>query len=626
MAEQKSPTRNTDGDAFRAAVRSKAIDTIRPTKRSIATFGIGAVLLFVVIYTATTNQYFDTAGVMLAQLGGNAAAFAIGVALGVAPLLLLGPYRDLVIAGIGLFILAWVLIPGVGAAFFLISGGYGLSLGALYLAWRLYRPINTPQPTTFGSSRWANRQDLLERQVLGHQDGIFLGEFESEDLTYRGKDANRHLLTVAPTRAGKGQCAIIPNLLMYEGSALVIDPKGENAQWTAAVRHREGQAVHIVDPWNITGGDHAARINPLDMLKPGDPDLVSDIALLADALVPQRQGENDPFFTNQARAFVSAFILYLVLSKEEDGTRTLGRLRDILSLPVIAEGETADPDDDTFDGILLRMFQLDGANGAAAKSAASRIVAMPEKTRASVLSSAHEATAWLDSPAIRNNLSATDVDFDQFKKTTMTVYLVLPVDRLTTFGPWLRIHIAMALQRIVRDPTKPEKPVLFILDEFAAVGRLKIIEDAFAIMAGAGVQLWAIVQDFSQLKGLYANTWQTFIANAGVIQYFGSRDLETAEYISKMCGSATVTNIAQSIAKAFSRSTGASSSSSKSETETSSTSLTGRPIMMPDELMRIPRDRQILLVGDCFPIAAKKVYAYNDPGLMELINAPTAKS
>lgn len=103
-------------------------------------------------------------------------------------------------------------------------------------------------PTTFGSSRWATPDDVRERKLV-NEGGIRIGnahDGSSEKLiSYKG---DRHLLTVAPTRSGKGTTQIIPNLLTYDGSMLVIDPKGENALITAKRRQEMGQEVHIVDP------------------------------------------------------------------------------------------------------------------------------------------------------------------------------------------------------------------------------------------------------------------------------------------------------------------------------------------------------------------------------------------
>ena len=75
---------------------------------------------------------------------------------------------------------------------------------------------------------------------------------------------------------------------------------------------------------------------------------------------------------------------------------------------------------------------------------------------------------------------------------------------------------------------KPEKPILFILDELPALGKMPVIEQAYGLMAGFGMQLWGFVQDLSQLESLYGKGWQSFIANSGMINYFGSRDRMTA--------------------------------------------------------------------------------------------------
>src|SRR4051812_27510742 len=66
---------------------------------------------------------------------------------------------------------------------------------------------------------------------------------DEEPLWYKG---DNHLMTVAPTGAGKGRGVIIPNLLAYPGPAVVIDPKGEAYQTTARRRRQMGQQVVVL--------------------------------------------------------------------------------------------------------------------------------------------------------------------------------------------------------------------------------------------------------------------------------------------------------------------------------------------------------------------------------------------
>ena len=83
-------------------------------------------------------------------------------------------------------------------------------------------------------------------------------------------------------------------------------------------------------------------------------------------------------------------------------------------------------------------------------------------------------------------------------------------------------------------------PVLFILDEFASLGHMRQIEDAAGQIASYGVKLWPILQDLGQLKALYKERWETFMGNAGVLQFFGNNDLTTLEWISKRLGATTI--------------------------------------------------------------------------------------
>ena len=122
--------------------------------------------------------------------------------------------------------------------------------------------------TAYGAASWAKSRDLKKAGLFGPE-GIVLGRFRGKLLRHR---TDKHLLTLAPNRAGKGVSAIIPNLLTWPGSVLVIDPKGENAVVTARRRQAMGQAVHVLDPWGITGLARAS-FNPLLALAPDSADL-----------------------------------------------------------------------------------------------------------------------------------------------------------------------------------------------------------------------------------------------------------------------------------------------------------------------------------------------------------------
>lgn len=485
----------------------------------------------------------------------------------------------------------------------------------------------------FGSSRWATLADLKHWSLLGkldEGDGLFLGEEKETGtpIVYRG---DMHALTVAPTRTGKGATAIIPNLLRSRGSILVIDPKGENARRTAARRKAGGQDVHIVDPWKASieadrygaGADAAllARFNPLDALDPDDPDLATDAMMLADALVVS--SEREPFWTDEAKAMIYGFILYVVTDPHEEGQRTLGRVREILCLPPATKF-----DDEglagTMDEIAMRMGMSDHP---LVRASAYRLAQKDIKERSNVTSTAQSNTHFLDSPVIRDSLCHSDFSFGDLKREAATVYLVLPLDRLPSFNRWLRLLITAAMIDLTRTPAKPEQePVRVILDEFAALEKLKSVETAFGTMAGLGVQLWVITQDFSQLMRLYGDKgWQTFVSNSGVFQYFGSRDYETAKYAENLTGLTTLKK--RSVSMGWSRSSGAGGSSYSSNDGISIDDVQ-RPLAYADEMMTLHRDLQVLFVENRYPIVARKHWWFRQAhwkALLDQVKPETSK-
>lgn len=493
----------------------------------------------------------------------------------------------------------------LGLVSFLLELSMLVSL-VLWLLFRRYR--GGGRDLTFGSAQFATPEHAAMQGLIG-ETGIRLGRLRHPDPALRGKDepliplhytGERHLLTVAPTRSGKGVSTIIPNLLTYPGSVLVIDPKGENAILTAERRGKLSRTF-VLDPWGITGKP-VSRFNPLDLLKPGSPTLIEDATLIAEALIVRETGGNAQHFSEQASDLVKGLLLHLATTPGEKAT--LGRLR------VILTGSTTD--------LTKIAIAMSKSAHPVVKSAASQIAGKNEKEWLSIVSTAQRNTHFLDSPALQQNLAASDFSFADLKgDSPVSIYLVLPVDRLSSHNRWLRMLLALGVAVIARTPKKPKRPVYFLLDEMAAVGRLPIIEDAFGLMAGMGLMLHAIFQDLSQAQRVYGEGWQTFVGNAGAIQLFGTRDLITAEYFSKLIGTTT------RIVRSTSTSTGSTSGSGTQGSSTNSGSSvsyapTGRPLLFPDELMRMDAGAQIVLIENADPCLSDKIVWHEEPAYVAL--------
>jgi type IV secretion system protein VirD4 len=373
-----------------------------------------------------------------------------------------------------------------------------------------------------------------------------------------------------------------------------IDPKGENARITARARSRFGQ-VYVLDPFDISGQPSAA-FNPLAGLDPDSLDLAEDAALLADALVHDPPGQvGEAHWNEEAKALIAGVILYVVC-EERPEARTLATVRELLTLS---------PGD--FAATLKIMQETTGAGGLV-RRAANRHLGKNEREASGVLSSAQRHTHFLDSARINGTMARSDFRFADLKEGNATVFLVLPPERLDAYSRWLRLMVAQAIHDLARSPARPAAPVLFLLDEFAALGRLEPVERTLGLMAGYGLQLWPILQDMHQLWGAYGKKAGTFVSNAGIVQIFNVADVETASWVSKSIGATTMSY----------QTTGTSTSRGGMQLfETKSTSTTAhlsrRELMTPDEIMRLDSSLEILLRQGAAPAIAAKVRYYDGP-------------
>jgi type IV secretion system protein VirD4 len=474
-----------------------------------------------------------------------------------------------------IFRVAWLVVAIVGVAASL----------AITTMWRGRR--RSDPSDSHGSAHWGAGEGLhLDQGLLLGRDGQRLLRFAGEG----------HVLTVAPTRAGKGVGAVIPSLLDYQGAVLVTDPKGENYAVTARWRHAAlGQPVYAFDPFDVAGGK--ATYNPLDLIDAASAEAVDDARLLADMLVlpGAREGEQ-AFWNEEARGVLTGLILHVAANAPAE-MRTLTHVRELLTAPP-----------EPFADLLKEMQASQAVNGLVARAAA-RLLQKAPKERSGVISTAQSHTHFLDSPRMKEVLERSSVDFTELKRQPMSVYLILPTDRIDAYARWLRLLIACALRATARTAGQPKDRVLFLLDEFAHLGRMHPVQRDIGLAGGFGVTFWLIVQDLSQLKSTYAETWPTFLANVDVLQAFGINDWDTAEYLSKMTGESTIYVESQHQSRGMSRGPHAQRQLGSGR----AWSEQGRRLLLPDEVRRLPRDSALVFVKGGAPLCVERVNYLRDP-------------
>jgi len=438
------------------------------------------------------------------------------------------------------------------------------------------------QANTHGSARFASPPELRSLQTKA---GLLLGRFRTL-LRY---DGDGHLMTIAPTRTGKGVGTLIPNLLTQDRSVICIDPKGENTRVTYGARARFGP-VHVLDPFGVTGHASSA-FNPLAGFDPASLDLAEDAATLADALVHDAPGEaGEAHWNEEAKALIAGLILHIVAC-EPPQRRTLATLREHL---------TCAPD--AFESLLADMQASAGAGGLVARFA-NRYAGKTTREASGVLSTAQRHTHFLDSPRMTAVLDRSDFAFADLRRRTGTVFLALPPDRIGTYARWLRLMVTQSLQDLIRAPAGSGWPVLYLLDEFANLGFLAPVERAMTLMAGYGVQLWPILQDIHQLHASYGERAGTFLSNIAVLQVFGINDHDTARLVSDLLGQGTTVFTTESrIRPTFFHKGDVSVSDHH----------TARSLMTPDEVRNLPQHRQLLFIAGMRPVQAAKLRYYAD--------------
>lgn len=365
----------------------------------------------------------------------------------------------------------------------------------------------------------------------------------SEVMRYPGNAG--HIVTVAPTGSGKGRDVLIPALLddsMKDQSCLVVDPKGQLASVTGPHAARMGKRVIMLNPFSIwpecigRGAerfkgleklcDFAGSYNPLATLDPASDAFVPDAEALAQAIVyAEHEGDH---WADSARDLVTGLILYAAVHGAKMD-RNLAWVRSTIcnrtKLFEIAARFHGDDeflnDDDANEFIAQKLGRFGEPD------------AKDNKEIGSIISTAVTQTSFIGNRAISRNLAAGSFLFRELREHPTVLYLILPGRRLKTCSRWFRLIVGAALNELMDEQKTRGLACLLLLDEFAQLGPMKAIEDAFGIARDYALTLWPVLQDLNQLKRDYKDSWETMLANAGAVQFFRPQDNTTAEYVSK---------------------------------------------------------------------------------------------
>ena len=444
-----------------------------------------------------------------------------------------------------------------------------------------WRPFKKPE-SIHGDAHWASDTEI-KKMGLRAKTGVLLGKFKNQLLIAEGY---QHILLFAPTGSGKGVGFVIPNLLFWTDSVIVHDIKLENYELTSGWRKNHlKQKVFLWNPADPDGISHC--YNPMDWISTKPGQMVDDVQKICNFLLPEQE-----FWQNEARSLLAGVMLFLVAA--EDRPCTLGEVVRTLR------------NDDVVYNLAVVLDTMGKKIHPVSYMNIASYLQKPDKERGSVTSTANSSLELWANPLIDTTTATSDFNLHELKITPHTIYVGLTPDNISRLKPLMGMFYQQAASFFTAKMPRPNEKfgVLMMMDEFPTLGKMEQFLAGIAYFRGYRVRLFLIIQDTEQLKGIYEESgMNSFLSNSTYRITFAANNMETANLISQLVGNKTATQISYNKPKYLDLNPGARSLH---------VSDVQRALILPQEVIQLPRDEQILLIESQPPVKCKKITYYND--------------
>lgn len=465
-----------------------------------------------------------------------------------------------------------------------------LSLVALYLL------LRAKEPSLHGDARFARAGELARHGLFkATDDGILIGRFGNRLVRLSGQ---QFVILAAPTRSGKGVGVVIPNLLEYRESMVVLDIKQENFALTSGWRASQGQQIFLFNPFAEDRRTH--RWNPLSYVSRDPAFRVSDLMSIAAMLYPDG-ADDQKFWVSQARNAFMAFALFLFEAWDDAERR--GLPQHLRTKPTLGEIYRLS----SGDGTELKAFYQELSQRPFlhphAKSAFANLLSQAAETFASILGTFKEPlNAWIN-PVLDAATSADDFLLTDVRRKRMTIYIGIQPNKLAESRLIVNLFFSQLINLNTRELPQNDPLLkhqcLLLMDEFTSIGRVEIIATAVSYMAGYNIRLLPIIQSMSQLDATYGkDVSRTMLTNHALQIVYAPREQQDANDYSDMLGYTTVRreNVTRGRADV-----------SRSESQER------RALMLPQELKAMGTDKEVFFYeGIPHPVMCGKIRYYQD--------------
>lgn len=486
----------------------------------------------------------------------------------------------------------------------------GLSAGSLLLVLpaTLLATVQQRRPL-HGSARFANAAEVHRAGLTAPGGpGILVGRHRGKFLSLKGQLS---VMLSAPTRSGKGAGVVIPNLLNWPDSVVVLDIKAENYAATAGYRRAHGQPVYAFAPFDDDARSH--RWNPLSAVRDSELHRVGDLLSVGQVFFPNDGSgtSSEAFFNDQARNLFLG--LGLLLLESSNLPRTIGEMLRQSS------GKGRPLKQHLTDTIEQRREQQRPLSDECV-DALQRLMSSSDPTLTSIVATFNAPLTIFADAVVDAATSADDFRLEDVRRVRCSIYVCIPPHRLASARPLLNLFFSQLVSLNTR--RLPEQdPTLFyqcllVNDEFTAMGRVPVITTSAAYLAGYGLRLLTVVQAMSQLDAVYGEKEaRTFATNHGLQILFAPREQRDANEYSEMLGQLTVQASSHGRSRSF---------SGKGQTTVSrNVSEQRRALLLPQEFKELGSERLVVVMEGCKPILGDKIRYYREKVFKErLLPAP----
>ena len=452
---------------------------------------------------------------------------------------------------------------------------YGMGIGIYFATRQNYR-----HGEEHGSAKWGTAKEVNHKYADKRSDqNILLTNHVKIGLDGRKHRRNLNVLVVGGSGAGKTRFYAKPNILQANTSFVALDPKGELLRDTGKLLESKGYEIRVLDLIN-PGLSHC--YNPFAYLR-DEKDVLKLVTNLIRNTTPKGASNNDPFWEKSETALLEALILYLLYMAPPE-EQNFPMVMDLLSAAEVHE------EDEEFTSILDDMFSrlaMEEPDNLAVKQYSIFKLAAG-KTAKSILVSLGVRLEKYNLPQIAAISQIDELDLASLGEKKVALFAVIP-DNDSSLNFIVGMMYTQLFQELYYSADRIHNGRLpvhvhCVMDEFANVALPDEFDKILATMRSREISVSIIIQNIAQLKALFDKQWESIIGNCDEFLYLGGNEDSTHELVSKKLGKETIS------ADSYTESKGRNGSYSKN------TSLTGRNLMLPEEVRMLDNRYALLFV------------------------------